>query len=1214
MQLPDAALSSSPEAVLLKRCATGMPDVLLGNADPLPLLFPTDGSAGAADVYRDSDGGRALNELVADVFADIVEALPMGRGIRVLEIGAGTGSTTAAVLPILPSNRTQYTFTDITPGFFTHARQTFSGASFIDYRVLDIEKSLDEQSWSDDAHRFDVILAANVLHATGDIDATLNNVRKLLHKDGVLVIVEGTRPTGWLDLTFGLTPGWWSWKDAHRSYPLMSADDWRVRLEHAGLNSFQSLSPTEQAANFVDAAAVMVSQPNRPNPVTTSLDQKDAIGREIDWLVIGDGETLSSQLRDAGQRVEFTSSLSKEAVSKCLEDKRPNSVALVISSGLDFNDTRPSEFAASWLQVIQALLEPREEAFPKRLAWIVDHDDDSGVAGLMRTVDLERPDLNCIGIHVGNDDTAMVTDELVSLPAHSMEVSFEDGVRRVRQLTPMTEPMESAISHRELVVSKRGQLSNVAIAWQPRQELRAGQVRIAIEISGLNFRDVLNVLGNYPGSPPPGAECVGIVREVAANVRQVTIGQRVAAVTTGCIADEVVVNANQTCRVPDTLSAAEAATIPVAYLTASIALEYFGRVRSGDWVLIHSAAGGVGLAAVQLAQAAGANVLATASASKHDLLRQRGVKHIFDSRRRTFATEVMEVTGKRGADIILNSLGADAVDANIASLSKQGRYVDIAIADPSLRSRVQAVHPGAQVHAFDLSRFLADSPTSVSEHLQSVFSRIESGQFAPLPYRVFDLNQSVDALRTLRGGRTTGKVIIKCGQHAKRDPRHAKPAITSSKDVSTEVITGGTGGLGLLLSRWLVEQGSSRIDLLARRSPSDSQLEGIAILQRRGCDIRVHNVDVAERDALSSTLNAIRDECSIKGVFHLAGSLSDAVLSEQTAEHFHKAIAPKAFAARHLHNLTLNDPVQRFVLFSSASGCLGSPGQANHAAANDAIDAIARKRQRDGLPALSIQWGPWSRVGAARNRDQIGRGVLSGLSMIAPEEGMTLFQQLMQANANTLPPVVAAVPLQINALPTSLIERTLFDQLRFVEPALQTSQAVTEDSLLDQLATLPADDRPDVMRSHLQVLVATSLGIENSDSVPVDVPLFELGLDSLTSMELVNALQSSLGITLSSVELFNHPDIAALSDRLLNLTSEQVDRVENEGKEFKTPELSDDSASLASQDDFPIQSGDDDQEIDAEGELVVGGRPEWVSLLNDIQDLTQQWNRWETTR
>lgn len=1189
--------AAKTEEALLKRCGSRLASVLRAETDPLPLLFPNDGSVSAADVYRDSAGGKALNALVATALEPAVAQLVEGRGLRILEIGAGTGATTESVLANLPQDRIRYTFTDVAPGFLSAAKAKLQHYDNIDYRVLDIERDPTEQKFAPAS--FDIVVAANVLHATEDLRTSLRHVRRLLKPGGILLLVEGTRPVRWLDLTFGLTPGWWRFNDdeLRAGYPLLSAAGWRSLLVESGFNVPSIVSPVAIAAGEQDAENSII---------VTQLQGEAAeniiapAGKPSNWLILADdcgiGEGVVSRLHDRGDKCfsALAESCSLQGknwgrnsiaspgdltrwIDRVVPEARPSDVVFLWP--LDFsNDQLPPDETArllndALLELVQGLMKAEEgysaHADEGLRLWIVTRGAQSASAevapeglpqatlwGFLRTLTLERPDWRCRGIDLDPQtpvESAIhaLWDELTA-PGQDdeSEIAFRQGRRLVRRLVECNHASQ-AVSDRAttLEIVSRGSIDGLAFGSASRRAPQRGEIEVQVHASGLNFRDLLNLLALYPGTPPLGAECVGIVTRVGSEVDAWQVGDHVAVIAPRSICDFLTVAANFAVKIPEQISSDSAATVPVAFVTASVALEQLGRIRRGDRVLIHSATGGVGLAAIQLARAAGAEIFATASVSKHHVLREMGIRHIYDSRRMGFAQAILEATGGVGVDLVLNSLADEFMPENLRVLGYGKRLLDIAKTKAETLQEAVASRPDVVVHTIDLAAQLQGDPISVCVSLARIFSRIEAGELHALPFESFALSDAPQAFRRMQRAEHVGKILIK--------PRSAEVAKTSETTASgqrmlrqesaataslfhadrTYLIAGGLGGLGLAAGQWMASRGARHIALLARREPTPLETKQIAEIEAAGCRVRRFSADVAELAQVEIALRQLREQSPpLAGVFHLAGTLDDSLVAGQTSEKLARVFAPKIRGAWNLHQTTLADRLDWFVLFSSAASMFGSPGQANHAAANAFLDALAWRRRSAGLPGTSINWGPWSRIGAAAKRGVEGRSDLAGIEMIAPEEGWEAFDRLLQPNSA---PQVAVVRLNAGALPARLQQMPLFEKL-----LRQTGNGDEERrrrlEFLGQYRKAPQSEQRRLMLDHLQNLAATTLGIGNPTTISHDEALFDLGLDSLTTLELRSSLESSLLLKVPSSLVFDYPTLHRLTDYFVDaLASEE---------------------------------------------------------------------------
>ena len=449
-------------------------------------------------------------------------------------------------------------------------------------------------------------------------------------------------------------------------------------------------------------------------------------------------------------------------------------------------------------------------------------------------------------------------------------------------------------------------------------------------------------------SGPLGAECAGVVTRVGSGVQTVSVGDRVMALVTGTFARFVTADARRVAPAPEGLSLEQAATIPGVFLTAWYALHGLGKLKRGERLVVHAAAGGVGMAAVQLARWVGAEVLATASPPKWDIVRSLGVKHVASSRDAGFVAAFRSARG--GADVVLNSLAGELVDAGLSLLSPGGRFLEMGKTDVRDAAAVAAAHPGVIYRAFDV---LTADPDLIASLFAAVVEGFASGHLTPLPVRTFPVTEAEGAFRFMAQALHVGKLAL-------------VPARETLRVDGTALVIGGLGGLGLEVARDFARRGMRHLLLLGRRGlATPDAAKAVTELEGIGCRVTVAAVDVADRDALGRVIAAIPLELPLRAVVHSALALDDGLLSDQTPERFHAVMAPKVLGAWNLHELTAGADLDAFVLFSSVAGTLGNAAQGAYCAANAWLDALAAHRRARGLPAQSLAWGPWAEVGLA---------------------------------------------------------------------------------------------------------------------------------------------------------------------------------------------------------------------------------------------------------
>jgi candicidin polyketide synthase FscB len=635
-------------------------------------------------------------------------------------------------------------------------------------------------------------------------------------------------------------------------------------------------------------------------------------------------------------------------------------------------------------------------------------------------------------------------------------------------------------------------------------------VRVAIHAAGLNFRDVLIALGVYPGQAELGSEGAGTVVEVGDEVEDLAPGDRVMGLFVGCFGPLAVSERKLLAVIPEDWSDARAAGLPTVFLTAGYGLGDLAALGAGERVLIHGAAGGVGIAAVQIARHLGAEVFATAHPDKWETLRGLGIEdtHIASSRDLDFREKFLAATDGEGMDVVLDSLAGEFVDASLDLLPRGGRFIEMGKADIRDPEEVAAAHPGIAYRAFDLND---TPPERLQEMLVEIVGLFDAGVLGHLPITTFDIRRAPEAFRFLRESRHTGKVVLTV-------PPSLDPA-------GTVLITGATGGLGALLARHLVTaHGARRLLLTSRSGPAaEGAGELRAELEALGAEVEIAACDVADRDQLAARLDAVPGEHPLVGVIHAAGVIDDGIISSLDPDRLRTVMAPKVDGALNLHELTAAMPLAEFVLFSSISATIGAPGQANYAAANAFLDALAARRRAQGLPGLSIAWGAWENAGGmvgGLGEEERARLRSSGIGALADLRGLALFDAATRSGLSNL----AAVALDRAALRSQAEAGTLsplFGDL--VRATVRRRQSAP------MLAAMPAVEREAHVRERVVREVAGVLGNRDGQSVDPTMAFKEMGFDSLAAVELRNRLADLVQEPLPSTVVFDHPNATALA-------------------------------------------------------------------------------------
>ncbi|MFC4471800.1 SDR family NAD(P)-dependent oxidoreductase, partial [Streptomyces xiangluensis] len=778
-------------------------------------------------------------------------------------------------------------------------------------------------------------------------------------------------------------------------------------------------------------------------------------------------------------------------------------------------------FAASRLVVLTAgavQVDSAEDGAPDVAA--------AGVWGLVRSAISENPGRFAL---VDVDAEPASLDALAAALRAGDETQF--AVRAGRVWLPrlvrmagdgVLAPPAGAGDAWRLDIVDQGRLDGIALVPEERRPLGHGEVRVAMRAAGVNFRDVLNVLGMYPGDAGRmGLEGAGVVVETGPGVDRLAVGDRVMGMLDAAFGPTAVANARQLAPIPKGWTYEQAASVPIVFLTAYYALVDLAGLQAGESVLIHAAAGGVGMAAVQLARHLGAEVYATASEGKWTAVRELGVPA---DRLASSRTTAFEERFRPGVDVVLDSLAGEFVDASLRLLGPGGRFVEMGKTDIRDADVVAAEH-GVSYQAFDL---VEAGPDRIGEMLAALLDLFEQGVLRPVPVTAFDIARSPEALRLLQQAKHVGKVVL------------TVPAPWSRP--GTVLITGGTGGLGALLARHLVERHGVRdLLLLSRRGPeAPGAAELRAALAESGAQVDVVACDVSDRAQLAAVLDGV----SLSAVVHTAGVLDDGVLTGLTGERLARVLAAKTDAARHLHELTAGHDLDAFVLYSSVAGVIGSPGQAAYAAANASLDALATARRAQGLPAVSLAWGMWETeagMGGTLSRAELARMRRQGFPALPGDEALALLDAALRVNE----PVAVPVALR----PAGLAEHadTLAGVLRDLVPVTRRRRAAARDAsgtaenLTGQLAALTAPEQDQLLLDLVRTQVAAVLGHSSPTSVEPTRAFKDIGFDSLTAVDLRNRIGAATALTLSATLVFDHPTpedlVRLLRDRLLNGTA-----------------------------------------------------------------------------
>ncbi|GLZ36477.1 type I polyketide synthase [Actinokineospora sp. NBRC 105648] len=696
---------------------------------------------------------------------------------------------------------------------------------------------------------------------------------------------------------------------------------------------------------------------------------------------------------------------------------------------------------------------------------------------------------------------------LPALPADEPQLAVRGGELFAPRLARPDAGLTVPAGPWRLDIVGEGTLENLSLVENPDVPLAPHEVRVEVRAAGVNFRDVLIALGHYPDAAVMGSEGAGVVLEVGGDVTGLRAGDRVFGLFTGGFGPRAVVDRRMVAPMPGEWSFTQSASVPMAFLTAYYALVDLAGLRAGEHVLVHAAAGGVGMAAVQIARHLGAEVYGTASPAKWQAT-GLSEDRLSSSRDLDFARKFRKVSGRWGFDVVLNSLAGEYIDASAGLIGPGGRFVEMGKAD----LREPADFPDITYRSFDLGEAGLDR---IQQMLRELVALFERGALELSPVRAWDIRDARTAFRHLGQGRHIGKNVFTL-------PRSLDPQ-------GTVLVTGGTGVLGSILARHLVAaHGVTGLVLTSRRGPAaPGAAELVAELSELGAAVEVVACDAADRDGLAAIIARHR----LTGVVHAAGVSDDAVIGDLTPARLTAVLAAKADAARVLDELTADLDLSLFALYSSASATFGTAGQGNYAAANAVLDALAHRRRASGRAAVSLGWGLWARastISSTLRETDLERLARTGAAL-STEDGLALFDAALGLpQANLVPMRLDLVGLRARATrePVPALLRGL------VRGPVRRAVSLPAASFAANLAALPAGERDRVLLDLVRAQVAAVLGHASPDAVEPRRAFRDLGFDSLTSVELRNRVNTATGLRLPPALVFDHPTPVALAAHL----------------------------------------------------------------------------------
>ena len=838
------------------------------------------------------------------------------------------------------------------------------------------------------------------------------------------------------------------------------------------------------------------------------------------WLVFSDGGKLASDLVTRLQADGFSTRVVKTGESFDMKEIGPLVGCLHLCS-LSASLEDPAGPLMPLLEMVQqnekqGLTSPRLYAVTRRCqpasADVAVEAQGSPVWGLVRVLATEDPFLraNLIDVEDEQSDAERVYRELFS--KGSEEVAYRHGQRLIQrcQRLPLSQQQPVPVApfpgqDYALTCERPGTLEALHWTVPAPRSLQPEEVRVRVAAAGLNFSDVMRALGLYPTEGVLGIEMAGTVDEVGSAVRDLKPGDKVMGIAPSGFASRVVVPRAFLVIRPDNLSEAQAAALPLVFVTAYYALVTIGRLKARDSVLIHAASGGLGLAAIQLARKIGARVLATAGTpEKVQYLKELGVQHVFDSRSTAFVDDVLSVTEGEGVDVVLNSLAGEGLTGGLSILRRFGRFLDVTKRDiyNDLRVGLSPFRKGLSYHAIDLEQVINYDHETIQELLLSLVADLRAGAVEALPLQTFSYRQSIEAFRCLSMARHIGKVVLTAEVPETVQP-HWKPTAEA-----TYVVTGGMGGFGREVVLWLLRHGAGRVAVLSRTPQAHTGFDDPRV--------EAHAVDVGDAAAVTQLFEKLGE---VRGVIHAAMQLDDVPTLNLTRERLEGVFHAKIHGTWNLHQASLKHPLDFFILFSSNAAWFGAAGQGNYAASNAYLDSLSFYRRSLGLPSLTVNWGPLGDVGYLARNPMVAAWLESGGSkMITSAEALLALERALSVNPTQVGVMNADWTLLLKAMGGKPVPR--------FEDLLISSRGGAEGGT-QNLENLEPEERRAALHPLVMAQVARVLGTQ-PQRIDASQSLVDMGLDSLMSLQLRNWVKSTLNVTLSSSTLLDQPSIEKL--------------------------------------------------------------------------------------
>lgn len=1180
----------APEITLIGRVGLALNDLVRGTLDPTIWAQSVATSAQLAQMQETGVSQQGKHLLLDQALRTVLTHSTPAQPLRILLIGA-THTAVIAYLGTLAAERPlELVITHPDAEALDDLRSHYEREPWLIVANLDAQTGQLTAPHALPAH-YDLLLFPDGMDQIPQYPNLLRQLRRQLAAGGQLLSAEQA-PALFQEFIHLTDADWWPQQAYERTSPLIPSENWSASLPNWGFTAPEIIhEPSDdlKLGNYLVAAQ---------NIASITADADTAEEAPAGWLLLAGnstasaalGRALSERLEAAGQHVILASDETADTadMSALLEHAAQRlgtlnhivNLAAVAPTAALTPDDAGQALCLRALNLLHALEQRRDT--PPRLWWIapggalISQPDATHTAspasaalwGMGRVVMNEYPALDLTLIDTADSEpgaplvTALLREFLVSDPEREILLTPQHRcVPRMQRLSAAphstanpdavigtgtgTDTGTETATRYQLQFDVPGQLKN--LKWRPQIEraLAADEIEVRVKSVGLNFRDVMYAMGllsdeaveNGFSGPSLGLEFSGIVSRVGAEVSHLKPGDDVLGFGPQCFASHVITHAGAVARKPAHWSFAEAATVPTVFFTVYYALVYLARLDAGERVLIHGAAGGVGIAAIELARHLKAEIHATAgSDEKRDFVTLLGVDHRYSSRDLAFADQILAATGGVGVDVVLNSLAGEAINRNLHVLKPFGRFLELGKRDfyENTQIGLRPFKDNLSYFGIDADQLMAARPELAAKLFAEVMALFHDGVLHPLPHRTFPATQVVDAFRYMQQAKQIGKVVVNLDEAPPIEPaRHAAaPSHIACRADGAYLVSGGLTGFGFETARWLLSRGAGRVILLGRRGLQTPGIsERLAQLGTAAERVQVMACDVTDTQSLANVVQLIEQNGHhLRGVIHAAMVLDDALMHNLDASRFRTTFAAKAAGGWNLHTATQNSPLEFFVVYSSATTFIGNPGQANYVAANGFLEGLTHLRRAQGKPATALCWGPLGDVGYLVDNQSVQEGleVRLGGKAITAAEALDALESALVHDQNH----VAVMRMDWHAVERSLPNAgaKTFEQLR--RTAGRASQNQDGDIRALLLACTPEEAHQKIAEM-LADEVAQVLGL-SVERIDRKKSLFDMGLDSLMGVELALGIEKRFGVHMPAMVLNEGPTIERLAERVFH--------------------------------------------------------------------------------